>query len=117
MGFQRQEIYLSHRIERHSNEALNTDDSMECRQIFQTHIQNVQPEMIVTLGPFATQLLLEMSTPLVDLRGRYQQCMGIPVMPTFHPDTLLKHPEQKRATWSDLKQVMATLASATTTQS
>ena len=65
--------------------------------------------VIVTLGKFATQVLLRSRTPISQVRGRWHDYQGVPVMPTFHPAYLLRNPSDKRIVWEDIKQVMARL--------
>jgi DNA polymerase len=61
------------------------------------------------LGAVAARTLLETDLPISRLRGRFHQVRGMAVMPTFHPAYLLRNPEQKRAVWEDVQQIMARL--------
>jgi DNA polymerase len=69
----------------------------------------VRPRVIVTLGRPAANLVLTKDAPISSLRGRFHEHRGIRVMPTFHPAYLLREPDRKRDTWSDLKMVIAEL--------
>ena len=42
---------------------------------------------------------------LPGVRGQWKRCMFGQVMPTFHPEYLLRNPEAKRAVFQDLKAV------------
>jgi len=64
------------------------------------------------LGKFAAQTLLETSTPITRLRGRFQDYQGIKLMPTFHPAYLLRNPGDKKMVWHDMKLIMAELGLA-----
>ncbi|MGD9072338.1 MAG: uracil-DNA glycosylase family protein, partial [Desulfobacterales bacterium] len=55
---------------------------------------------------FAAQTLLQTKTPISRLRGRFYDCMGAKLLPTYHPAYLLRNPEQKRAVWEDMKLLM-----------
>jgi DNA polymerase len=47
-----------------------------------------------------------------DLRGKFYDFGGIPVMPTFHPSYVMRNegnPRVKRLVWEDMQQVMALL--------
>ena len=46
---------------------------------------------------------------LKTMRGRFQEYNGIKVMPTYHPETLIKDPGYKRSTWEDVQKIMAVL--------
>ena len=63
----------------------------------------------MTLGRPAANLVLGNDAAISALRGRFHAYRGVKVMPTFHPAYLLREPDRKRDTWSDLKQVMAEL--------
>ncbi len=80
-----------------------------CRPLIWTQIALIRPRVIVALGKLAAQTLLQVSTPITRLRGQWQDCAGMRLMPTFHPAYLLKNPDAKRQTWRDLQQVMAAL--------
>ena len=63
------------------------------------------PQVILTLGEFATQTLLKTQEPLSQLRGQFHSYQNSAVMPTFDLQTLLQNPGAKRETWKDLQQV------------
>jgi DNA polymerase len=65
--------------------------------------------LIVALGRFATQALLQTREPIGRLRGHWREYQGIPLMPTFHPAYLLRNPAGKRDVWEDMKQVLTRL--------
>jgi uracil-DNA glycosylase family 4 len=65
-------------------------------------ILSYPPRVIVTMGETATQVLLE-NLPLTQLRGKIGLFEGIKVIPTFHPEYLLKTPAAKKESWEDLK--------------
>jgi DNA polymerase len=64
---------------------------------------------MVTLGRPAANVVLGKDAPISSLRGRFHEHRGVKVMPTFHPAYLLREPDRKRDTWSDLKQVITEL--------
>ena len=43
------------------------------------------------------------------LRGRWSDYRGVPVLPTYHPAYLLRSPGQKRVAWQDLKTLIVAL--------
>jgi DNA polymerase len=68
------------------------------------------------MGPVASQIVLARDESLIRLRGTFHHYTltdgtRIPVMPTFHPTYLLKNPEMKKPTWSDLQAVRKQLDS------
>lgn len=110
MGYAPDEIACADVIQCASTESdLPFDAPAACRPFLWTQIALIQPKVIVALGKLAAQTLLQVSTPITRLRGQWQDCAGIRLMPTYHPAYLLRHPDAKRQTWHDLQQVMAAL--------
>jgi uracil-DNA glycosylase len=72
-------------------------------------IKRVKPEVIITFGKEASNLILSNNNPLQYLRGRFHEFCGIKVMPTWHPLYLLDNPDKKRDVWEDMKNVMKSL--------
>jgi DNA polymerase len=75
----------------------------------QQQLQIIKPEVIVALGTFAAQTLLDSKEPISRMRGQFHSWHGIPVMPTFHPSFLLHNKENKQHywdVWSDMEQVL-----------
>lgn len=73
------------------------------------HIELIAPDVIVTMGNSATKTLLETSTGITRMRGRWAEARGHAVLPMFHPAALLRNPIQKRDAWSDLLSLKARL--------
>lgn len=72
-------------------------------------INVVKPIVVCTLGRRASQAMLDKKNPLPDLRGRFHDFNGIPVMPTFHPASLIEDAAKKRPVWEDMKMIKARL--------
>lgn len=86
-----------------------------CLSYLERQIALIAPDIICTMGTIATRSLLKLKQPLSQLRGtfheyRLNESKSIPVMPTYHPSYLLKNPEMKRPTWSDLQSIQKKLA-------
>ena len=80
-----------------------------CQPFLFRQIDAVQPKVMVALGTFAAQALLNTKDPISRLRGRAWPCRGRLLIPTFHPAFLLRSPERKRDTWEDMKLARAIL--------
>jgi DNA polymerase len=108
MGLQRNDVYICNVVKCRppKNRDPEADEVLACRPFLRAQVRSVQPEVIVTLGRFATQVLLETTAPIGRLRGQFRDYLDIPLMPTFHPAYLLRNPNEKRSAWEDLKQVM-----------
>jgi uracil-DNA glycosylase len=77
-----------------------------CKFYLLKEIEFVRPKIICAFGNLAANALLGVPLPIERLRGRFHIFQGIQVMPTFSLRRLLQHPEDKRATWEDIKLVM-----------
>ncbi len=94
-----------------SNRNPEPDEVAACRPFLEEQIRLISPRVIVTLGTFATQVILEADEPIGRLRGHWRTARGVRVMPTFHPAFLLRSPERKKDVWEDMKLVRDYLAS------
>ena len=65
--------------------------------------------MIVALGKYAAQTLLETEETISKLRGRFFEYRDRLLLPTFHPSFLLRNPAKKREVFVDMKAVRAKL--------
>jgi DNA polymerase len=81
-------------------------EAANCRDYLLEQLRIIQPEYICCLGAIAAQNLLETTTPIGRLRGRFHDFQGIKVIATYHPAYLLRNPGAKRSTWDDMKMLM-----------
>lgn len=81
-----------------------------CLPFLRRQIALLQPRIIVALGRFAAQSLLQNAEPLANLRGTVQRYDSIPLIVTYHPAYLLRNPIEKRKVWEDLKLALQTYA-------
>jgi uracil-DNA glycosylase family 4 len=85
---------------------------VQCAPFLQRQIELLRPRVIVAMGRFATQSLLQglvadvERVPLGKLRGRpYRYQVGsatVPVVVTYHPAYLLRNLAAKAQAWDDL---------------
>ncbi len=111
MGWGRGDVYIANVLmcRPPNNRNPEADEVAACRPFLDAKIQAVRPRIIVTLGRPAANVVLGRDAPISALRGKFHEHRGVKVMPTFHPAYLLREPDRKRDTWSDLKQVIAEL--------
>jgi DNA polymerase len=111
MGLSRNDVYIANILKCRPTENRNPlpEEINACYPILERQISTIAPEVICTLGSFATQAILGDSRGITRLRGRFHEYRGIKVMPTFHPAYLLRNPASKREAWEDLKKIMALL--------
>jgi uracil-DNA glycosylase len=62
----------------------------------------IQPKIIVALGRFAAQSLLNTDATIASLRGRVHQYQGVATVVTYHPAYLLRSLPDKSKAWADL---------------
>jgi uracil-DNA glycosylase family 4 len=83
-----------------------------CTPYLVRQLDLIQPKVIVALGTFAAQTLLNTKDGIGKLRGQVHRYHGIPVVVTYHPAALLRNPSWKRPTWEDVQLARRILDSA-----
>ncbi len=78
------------------------EEVAQCEHYLVRQVQLVQPQMILAMGRFAVQSLLQSSEPIGKLRGRVHDYHGVPLVVTYHPAYLLRQPADKALAWEDL---------------
>lgn len=78
----------------------------QCNNFLLSQINLVKPKIIVTLGRFAIQSILNTTAAINQLRGKIYKFNNIVVVPTFHPSYLLRAPSAKKDAWEDLQLAM-----------
>ncbi len=111
MNLTRETVYICNVVKCRppGNRNPETDEIRQCLPFLKRQLTTIRPRAICALGSVAARTLLETQSPISHLRGRFHDFNGIPVMPTFHPAYLLRNPEQKRAVWEDIQQIMKLL--------
>ena len=109
MGMRREDVYIANVVKCRPPQNRNPepDEVASCEPFLKRQIDLIQPRIIVGLGKFAVQSLLQSKTPITRLRGNWHQYHGIKLMPTFHPAYLLRNPADKKLVWEDIKKVIA----------
>jgi len=113
MGLSRQDVYICNVIKCRppSNRDPQPEEIATCEAFLKSQLAAIRPRIIIALGRFAAQTLLQTKKPIGRLRGHWQTYQGIALMPTFHPAYLLRNPAGKRDVWEDMKLVMQRLKS------
>lgn len=87
------------------------DEVTCCSPYLMRQITLVQPDVILAVGRYAVNSLLQTEAPISSLRGRLHQYADIPVIVTYHPAYLLRNLPDKWKTWQDLLLVKKVLVS------
>jgi uracil-DNA glycosylase len=111
MGYTRKDVYIANVLKCRppGNRNPEPDEVASCQPFLFRQIDVVQPKVMVALGTFAAQALLNSKDPISQLRGRAWPCRDRLLVPTFHPAFLLRSPDRKRDTWDDMKLVLKIL--------
>jgi DNA polymerase len=88
------------------------DEIDHCRPYLEQKIELIDPKVLITLGNFATRLLLDTKLGITKLRGRVHRYGSRLLVPTFHPSAVLRSGggeplAQMRADFIRAKQALA----------
>jgi uracil-DNA glycosylase family 4 len=78
------------------------EEVAQCSPHLLQQIALVKPKLILAMGRFAAQTLLETGASIASLRGRVHSYAGVPLIVTYHPAYLLRTLEDKAKAWEDL---------------
>ena len=106
MGLKREDVYIANVVKCRPPENRNPepDEVAACEPFLKKQIDLIRPKIIVGLGKFAVQTLLQSKVPITKVRGNWHSYHGIKLMPTFHPAYLLRNPADKKLVWEDIKE-------------
>jgi uracil-DNA glycosylase len=123
MGLQRGDVYIGNIMnwrpemptgpgeEQSGNRPPTTAEMAYCLPYLLAQIEIVRPAILMALGTTAAQGLLGAGSfrTLGEIRGRWKEFAGVPLMVTYHPSYVLRNPTNrtKRLIWEDFLQVMA----------
>jgi uracil-DNA glycosylase family 4 len=74
----------------------------QCSPHLLKQIELIKPKLIVAMGRFAAQTLLDSDASIASMRGRVHRYAGVPLIVTYHPAYLLRTLEDKAKAWEDL---------------
>jgi uracil-DNA glycosylase family 4 len=101
---------LKHRPPGNRNPA--PDEVTACSPFLVRQFELLRPKVILALGTFAAQTLLDTKLAIGKLRGQQHRYHGVPLIVTYHPAALLRNPSWKRPTWEDVQLARRILDSA-----
>ena len=106
MGFDLQEIGVlsSHK----PSETISTHPSERnaLTHALLEQIRAIHPKAIIGMGAHMIEVALGQSIALTQYRGKWAQCAGYRLMPTYGLDQVLQDEALKRPVWNDLQLVM-----------
>ena len=92
VGLRRQDVYITNVVKCRppGNRDPMPDEIDSCRPYLMGQIENIRPRIIVTLGNFATRVILNRQVSISRVRGQRFDWDGRAVIPTFHPAAVLR---------------------------
>lgn len=122
MGLKREEVYIGNIMNwrpemptapgatQVGNRPPTEEEMRYCLPYLRAQIDVVNPALLVALGSTAAQGLLGFGSfkALGDIRGKWHEFAGKPLMVTYHPSYILRNQSNrsKRMIWEDLLKVM-----------
>jgi uracil-DNA glycosylase family 4 len=107
IGLSRSDVYIANVIKCRPPQNRNPepDEVAQCEPFLFRQIDTIKPRVIVALGKFAAQSLLQTAESITRIRGREFAYRDAILIPTYHPAYLLRNPSAKRDVWEDMKRV------------
>ena len=92
MGMTRQQCYIANVVKCRppNNRDPLPEEIAACRPFLERQLELIDPKVVVTLGNFASKLLLRTSEGITRLRGRAYPLDGRMLVPTYHPAAVLR---------------------------
>lgn len=108
-GLKREEVFIANVLKCRppSNRNPQAAEIEACAPFLREQTKAIDPEVIVTLGNFATQFILRTGTGITQLRGSVQRAGRFTVMPVFHPAAAIYDRSKRDVLLSDFEQIGA----------
>jgi DNA polymerase len=92
IGLERGDVYIGNVVKCRppGNRDPRPDEIDACKGYLRSQLELIQPRVVVTLGNFASKLLLRTESGITRLRGRAYEWWGRHLVPTFHPAAALR---------------------------
>lgn len=109
MGRDRQSLYLSAMAPgRPTGGFVDRAQGALFARLARHHVALARPRALLLMGEQPSRIFLDLG--FVEARGRVHDVLlpggAVGAVATFHPRTLLQHPQQKRRAWEDLQLLM-----------
>ncbi len=109
--FERKDVFIANVLKCRppGNRPPEPDEVHTCSPFLWKQIEIIKPKIVLALGTFSAQLLLNSKSSISFLRNRVYEMPFAKVIATYHPSFLLRSPQKKPEAWEDLKLVRKTL--------
>jgi DNA polymerase len=88
------------------------EEVAKCSPFLARQVELIRPKLILAMGRFAVQTLLNTDATIGSLRGSVHGYHGVPLVVTYHPAYLLRNLPDKAKAWADLLFAKKTIESA-----
>jgi DNA polymerase len=114
INLKREDVYICNVLKHRppGNRNPRPEEVIACSPYLIRQIDLIKPKVILALGTFAAQTLLDTKLSIGKLRGQVHRYYGVPLVVTYHPAALLRNPGWKRPTWEDVQLAHRILNSA-----
>lgn len=111
LGVSRKDVYMTNVLKCRALDTQSPSPSFAhtCHPYLLKQIALVQPKIIIAFGALAYQYLTSDDSVMDDVHGTVHEKEGHVVIPTYHPNYLLRNPSAKREVFEDLKKIKAIL--------
>ena len=107
LGLSRKEVYITNVLKCRALDTQSPSPTFAhtCHPYLLKQIELIQPKIIIAFGELAYQYLTGDDSGLSEARGSVHEKEGYKVIPTYHPNYLLRNPSAKKEVFEDLKKV------------
>jgi DNA polymerase len=104
LGISRDRFYIANTVKCRppGNRDPRPEEIESCNPFLEAQLDLIGPKVVVTLGNFATKLLLQRTEGITQLRGRAYPYRQGHLVPTFHPSAVLRSPGLEAQVRADL---------------
>jgi uracil-DNA glycosylase len=116
IGVAREQVYIANVLKCRppGNRNPEPHEVAQCTPYLQRQLELVNPGLVLVLGRFAAQSLLNTEASIASLRGKVHQIscgqQQIPAIVSYHPAYLLRNLVDKSKSWADLNLAKQTCA-------
>lgn len=114
IGLDRRDVYITNVVlcRPPGNRDPMPDEIESCRPYLMEQLELVNPRVVVTLGNFATRVILDRPVSISRVRGQRQNWQGRVVIPTYHPAAVLRGGGDASQTMRAVREDFATIRTA-----
>ena len=111
INIKREEVYITNVVNFRppNNRKPDTDEINKYSNFLREHISIIKPKILILMGSTAMESLIGKNVKISKERGKWKEVIikqkTYLTMITFHPAYLLRQPDQKKYSWSDLKEI------------